>query len=183
MPVDGLDAAGYEAGYRAALRDCQLSLRRAGMKRTQYMNVPRRARERPSVAMYNSAVYTRTSSPAPSAAQVQTVPAPARPSPRPRRPTFVPCWILRSHRRGLPHAILAPDQHRRTQGPARLRDCVRLMSSSPLDGLLRETDFERSFSLLVELGREVELLECAHSVAVADAFGSRRNRLQGRIAL
>ena len=54
---------------------------------------------------------------------------------------------------------------------------------SALDGLLREADFERPFSLLVELGREGELLECAHSVAVADAFGSRRNRLQGRIAL
>ena len=54
---------------------------------------------------------------------------------------------------------------------------------SALDGLLREADFERSFSLLVELGRDGELLECAHSVAVADAFGSRRNRLQGRIAL
>ena len=52
-----------------------------------------------------------------------------------------------------------------------------------LDSLLGEADFQRSFGLMVEFGRDGPILDCAHSVAVADAFGSRRNRLQGRIAL
>jgi hypothetical protein len=52
-----------------------------------------------------------------------------------------------------------------------------------LDSLLAEADFKRSFGLLVELGPDGPILECAHSVAVADAFGSRRDRLQGRVAL
>jgi len=52
-----------------------------------------------------------------------------------------------------------------------------------LDSLLGEGDFQRTFGLLVELGRDGPILECVHSVAVADAFGSRRNQLQGRIAL
>jgi hypothetical protein len=52
-----------------------------------------------------------------------------------------------------------------------------------LDSLLGEADFQRSFNLLVDLGRDGPILECAHSVAVADAFGNRRNQLQGRIAL
>lgn len=52
-----------------------------------------------------------------------------------------------------------------------------------LDSLLDDAGFERSFGLLVELGPDGPILECAHSVAVADAFGSRRNRLQGRVAL
>ena len=52
-----------------------------------------------------------------------------------------------------------------------------------LDSLLGEADFQRSFNLLVELGRDGPILECAHALAVADAFGSRRDRLQGRVAL
>ena len=52
-----------------------------------------------------------------------------------------------------------------------------------LDSLLAEADFQRSFGLLVELGQDGPILECAHSVAVADAFGRRRDQLQGRIAL
>jgi hypothetical protein len=35
----------------------------------------------------------------------------------------------------------------------------------------------------VELGRDGPILHCAYSLAVADAFGSRRNELQGPIAL
>jgi hypothetical protein len=52
-----------------------------------------------------------------------------------------------------------------------------------IDSLLGEADFQRSFGLLVELGRDGPLLECSHSVAVADAFGGRRDQLRGRVAL
>jgi hypothetical protein len=52
-----------------------------------------------------------------------------------------------------------------------------------LDSLLGEAGFDPSFGLLVELGREGPILECAHALTVADAFGSRRDRLRGRVAL
>jgi hypothetical protein len=52
-----------------------------------------------------------------------------------------------------------------------------------LDTLLGEPGFERSFGLLVELGADGPIVECAHAQAVADAFGSCRDRLQGRVAL
>ena len=52
-----------------------------------------------------------------------------------------------------------------------------------LDNLLAAAGFERSFGLLVELGQDGPLLECTHALGVADAFGSRRNQLQGRVAL
>jgi len=52
-----------------------------------------------------------------------------------------------------------------------------------LDSLLAAAGFERSFGLLVELGQDGPLLECTHALGVADAFGSRRNQLQGRVAL
>jgi hypothetical protein len=52
-----------------------------------------------------------------------------------------------------------------------------------LNSLLREPAFDRTFGLLVELGSDGPIVECAHALAVADAFGSRRDRLQGRVAL
>jgi hypothetical protein len=36
---------------------------------------------------------------------------------------------------------------------------------------------------LVELGPDGPILDCTHALAVADAFGSRLDELQGRIAL
>ena len=54
---------------------------------------------------------------------------------------------------------------------------------SALDSLLGEASFGPAFDLLVELGRDGPILDCTHSMAVADAFDNRRGGLQGRIAL
>jgi hypothetical protein len=54
---------------------------------------------------------------------------------------------------------------------------------SALDGLLGAGGFERSFGVLVELGQDGPILQCSHALEVADAFDSRRDKLQGRIAL
>jgi hypothetical protein len=52
-----------------------------------------------------------------------------------------------------------------------------------LDGVVGDAGFDHSFGLLVELGRDGPMLQCAHALAVADAFGDRRAVLLGRIAL
>src|SRR5689334_8732959 len=54
---------------------------------------------------------------------------------------------------------------------------------SALDGVVGAGGFERSFALLVELGRDSPILQCVHALEVADAFSNRREKLQGRIAL
>lgn len=54
---------------------------------------------------------------------------------------------------------------------------------SAIDSLLGDAAFESTFGLLVELGQDGPILECTHSLAVADAFGGRWGELQGRIAL
>jgi hypothetical protein len=51
-----------------------------------------------------------------------------------------------------------------------------------LDRLLGDAGFERSFDLLVELGRDGPALECAHALAIARVFGSCRDQLHGRVA-
>ena len=119
---------------------------------------------------------------APSAAQVSRQ---ARPAPRPP-PTINRVLLCASHMPGgwwrmtFSHQISVAEQR------ARL-DCGAVSHikelDSALDELISEADFDRSFDLLVELGADEAILEGMHALAVADAFGSRRGRLQGRIAL
>lgn len=120
------------------------------------------------------------SSLAPSAAQ----PTSPRPGPRPLSDDIsqgsVPLTFTWAVPMPFSHQISAAERR------ARL-DCGTLNQldelDPALDSLLGEADFQRSFNLLVELGRDGPILECAHALAVADAFGSRRDRLQGRVAL
>jgi len=122
--------------------------------------------------------------PRPRRAGRDSLPAPARVLARPSTTDIVLsvplAFIIGGAIMSFSHQI-SVTEHR-----ARL-DCGTLSQvdelNPALDRLVGEADFQRSFGLLVELGQDGPILECTHALAVADAFGSRRNQLQGRVAL